>query len=111
MKQQELLAISDFTGLRTVLRECLSRISDVEIVEWDGPHAPRILSFQVHKAEFNPTRIAEYLNVKYEIAIKPLRYPESPQLLRVSWPSSIEAQDMLFLAEKLDEALEFHTPR
>ena len=111
MKQQELPAISDFTGLRTVFRGCLSRISDVEIVEWDGPHAPGILSFQVHKAGFNPTRIAEYLNVKYEIAIKPLRYPESPQLLRVSWPLSIEAQDMLFLAEKLDEALEFHTAR
>jgi hypothetical protein len=61
--------------------------------------------FQAHKAGFNPTRIAEYLNVKYEIVIKPLRYPESPQLLRVSWPLSIEAQDMLFLAEKLDEAL------
>ena len=111
MKQQELPAISDFTGLRTVFRGCLSGMSDVEIAEWDGPHAPRILSFQVHKAGFNPTRIAEYLNVKYEIAIKPLRYPESPQLLRVSWPVSIEAQDMLFLAEKLDEALEFHTAR
>jgi selenocysteine lyase/cysteine desulfurase len=110
MKQQELPAISDFT-LRTVFRGCLSRISDVEIAEWDGPHAPRILSFQVHKAGFNPTRIAEYLNVKYEIAIKSLRYPESPQLLRVSWPVSIEAQDMLFLAEKLDEALECHTAR
>ena len=53
------------------------------------------------------TRIAEYLNVKYEIAIKPLRYPESSHLLRVSWSLSIEVEDMLFLAEKLDEALEF----
>ena len=111
MKQQELPAIGDFTGLRTVFRGCLRRISDVEIAEWDGPHAPGILSFQVHKAGFDPTRIAEYLNVKYDIAIKPLRYPESPQLLRVSWPLSTEAQDMLFLAEKLDEALEFHTAR
>ena len=111
MKQQELPALRDFTGLRTVFRGCLSRISDVEIAEWDGPHAPQILSFRVHKAGFNPTRIAEYLNVKYEIAIKPLRYRESPQLLRVSWPLSIEAQDMLFLAEKVDEALEFHTAR
>ena len=87
----------------------MSRISDVEIVEWDGPHAPQILSFQVHKAGFDPTRIAEYLNEKYEIAIKPLRYPALPPLLRVSWALSIEASAMLFLAEKLDEALEFHT--
>jgi selenocysteine lyase/cysteine desulfurase len=109
MKQQELSAISDCTGLRTLLKGCLSRIRDVEIAEWHGPHAPRILSFQVHNAGFNPTRIAEYLNVKYEIAIKPLRYPGSSRLLRVSWPLSIEAQDMLFFTEKLDETLEFHT--
>ena len=108
IKQQELPATSDCTGPGTVLKGCLSRISDVEIVEWDGLHAPRILSFQVHKAGFDPTRIAEYLIEKYEIAIKPLRYPDLPQLLRVSWPLSIETPDMLFLAEKLDEALEFH---
>jgi selenocysteine lyase/cysteine desulfurase len=95
------------TGLRTVFRGCLSRMSDVEIVEWDGPHAPGILSFQVHKAGFDATRLAEYLNVKFDIAIKPLRYPESPRMLRVSWSLSTEAQDTLFLAEKLDEALEF----
>jgi selenocysteine lyase/cysteine desulfurase len=111
MKQQELPAMGDLAGLRTLFRGCLSRMSDVEIVEWDGPHAPGILSFQVHKAGFDPTRIAEYLNVKYDIAIKPLRYPESPQMLRVSWSLSTEVQDILFLAEKLDEALEIHTAR
>jgi selenocysteine lyase/cysteine desulfurase len=111
MKQKELPAMGDLAGLRTLFRGCLNRMSDVEIAEWDGPHAPGILSFQVNKAGFDATRIAEYLNVKYEIAIKPLRYPESPQLLRVSWPVSIEAQDMLFLAEKLDEALEFQMAR
>lgn len=106
MQQQELPAIRDPAHTRTVLRGCLSRISDVEITEWDGPHAPRILSFQVHKAGFNPTRIADYLIAKYQIAIKPLRYPGSPQLLRVSWPVSIEDQDLRFLAEKLGETLD-----
>jgi len=107
MKQQELPAMADLAGLRTVFRGCLSRMSDVEIAEWDGPHAPGILSFRVAKAGFDTTRIAEYLNVKFDIAIKPLRYPESPQMLRVSWSLSTEIQDTLFLAEKLDEALEF----
>jgi selenocysteine lyase/cysteine desulfurase len=65
------------------------------------------LSFQVNKAGFDATRIAEYLNAKHAIAIKPLRYLESPRLLRVSWSLSTEVQDILFLAEKLDEALGF----
>ena len=107
MKQQELPAMADLAGLRTVFRGCLSRMSDVEIAEWHGPHAPGILSFQVNKAGFDTTRLAEYLNVKFDIAIKPLRYPESPQMLRVSWSLSTDVQDTLFLAEKLDEALEF----
>ncbi|MEO8338360.1 MAG: aminotransferase class V-fold PLP-dependent enzyme [Nitrospirota bacterium] len=109
IRQYELPAMGNLAGLRTLFRGCLSRIRDVEISEWDGPHAPGILSFQVHKAGFDATRIAEYLNVTYDIAIKPVRYPDSPQRLRVSWSLSTEAQDILFLAEKLDEALEFHT--
>lgn len=111
MKQQESPAMGNLVRLRTLFRECLSRMIEVEIVEWDGPHAPGILSFQAHKAGFDTTRIAEYLYVKYEIAIKPLRYPVSPQVLRVSWSLSTEVQDIRFLAEKLEEALEFHTGR
>ncbi len=111
IKQQELPEMGNFGRLRTLFRGCLSRISDVEIAEWDGPHAPGIVSFQVHKAGFDATRIAEYLHLKYDIAIKPLRYPESPPKLRVSWSSSTEVQDILFLSEKLDEALEFHAER
>jgi selenocysteine lyase/cysteine desulfurase len=107
MKQQELPAMAGLAGLRTVLGRCLSRMSDVKIAEWDGPHAPGILSIQVNKAGFDTTRFAEYLNVKFDIAIKPLRYPELPQMLRVSWSLSSEVQDTLFLAEKLEEALEF----
>jgi selenocysteine lyase/cysteine desulfurase len=107
MKQQELPAMADLAGLRTLFKGCVSRMSDVEITEWDGPHAPGILSFQVNKAGFDATRIAEYLNAKHAIAIKPLRYLESPHLLRVSWSLSTEVQDILFLAEKLDEALGF----
>jgi selenocysteine lyase/cysteine desulfurase len=82
-------------------------MSDVEISEWDGAHAPGILSFQVSKAGFDPTRIAEYLNEKNAVAIKPLRYRESPHLLRASWSLSTDVQDILFLAEKLDEAFGF----
>jgi cysteine desulfurase/selenocysteine lyase len=108
MKQQELPAMGNLARLRTLFRGCLSRMSGVEIVEWDGPHAPGMLSFRVARAGFDATRIAEYLNVKYDIAIKPLRYPELPQMLRVSWSLSTEVQDVLFLAEKLNETLEFH---
>ena len=107
IKQQELPAMGGLASLRTLLRERMSRMSDVNIAEWDGPHAPGILSFQVNKAGVDATRIAEYLNAKYDIAIKPLRYHESSHMLRVSWSFSTEAQDILVLAEKLDEALRF----
>jgi selenocysteine lyase/cysteine desulfurase len=107
MKQQELPAMGSLAALRTLFKGCLSRMNDVEITGWEGPHAPGILSFQVNKAGFDATRIAEYLDAKCDIAIKPLRYRESPHMLRVSWSLSTEVQDILFLAEKLDEALQF----
>jgi L-cysteine/cystine lyase len=107
MKQQELTAMADLARLRTLFKGCMSRMGDVEISEWDGAHAPGILSFQVSKAAFDATRIAEYLDDKHAIAIKPLRYLESPHLLRASWSLATEVDDILFLAEKLDEALGF----
>ena len=72
MTQQELPAISDGTGLRTVFRGCLSGMSDVEIAEWDGPmHGD--LSFQVTR-QVSITRIAEYLKSNTISQSKPLRY-------------------------------------
>ncbi len=111
MKQQELSIMGDLAGLRTSFKGYLSRMNDVEIAEWDGPHAPGILSFRVNQAGFDATRIAEYLDAQYAIAIKPLRYRESPHMLRVSWSLSTEPQDILVLAEKLDEALQFFGQR
>lgn len=108
MKQQELSAMGNLAYLRTVFRGCLSRMNGVETVEWNGPHAPGILSFQLHASGFNVVHIAEYLDVKYDIAIKPLRSPELSPMLRVSWSLSTDVQDVLFLAEKLNEALQFH---
>ena len=99
--------MGDLVGLRMLLRERVSHMRDVKIAEWDGPHAPGILSFQIDKAGFDTTRIAEYLNDKYDIAIKPLRYRESPHMLRVSWSLATTVEDILFLADKLDEALQF----
>lgn len=109
MKQQEIPAMGNLACLRILLKGCLSRMNGVETIEWDGPHAPGILSFQLHKPGFNATRIAEHLELKYDIAIKPLRSPEFSQMLRVSWSLSTDVQDVLFLAEKLGEALEFNT--
>ncbi|MGE0468296.1 MAG: aminotransferase class V-fold PLP-dependent enzyme [Nitrospira sp.] len=105
MKQQELPTMVNLASLRTLFRGCLSRMNGVETVEWDGPHAPGILSFRLHNPAFNATRIAEHLEVKYDIAIKPLRSLEFSQMLRVSWSVSTDVQDVLFLAEKLGEAL------
>lgn len=108
IKQRELPAVGNLVYFRTLLKERLSRMNGVEIVEWDGPHAPGILSFQLHKSDFNDVHFAEYLSLTHDIAIKPLRSLEFSQMLRVSWSLSTEDQDVLFLAEKLNEALEVH---
>ena len=99
--------MADLAGLRTLLRDRLIKMRDVQIVEWDGPHAPGILSFRINKAQIDTTRFAAYLSSQYGIAVKPIVYRELPQMLRVSWSLSTDVHEIVFLAEKLDEALEF----
>ncbi len=107
LTQQDLPAMAGLARLRTLFREGLSRLPGVEIAEWDGLHAPGILSFRVKEAGFDATRIAEHLNVKHDIAIKPMAYPESKPLLRVSWSLSTDAHEPEVLADKLKETLKF----
>jgi selenocysteine lyase/cysteine desulfurase len=107
IRHQELRAMTDLGALRAVFRECLTTMRDVQIVEWDGAHAPGIGSCRMNGAPIDTTRLAEYLFSQYDIAVKPIDYPELPQMLRVSWSSSTDVQDIVFLAEKLEEALEF----
>lgn len=108
MKQPELPEMGNLAHLRTLFGGYLSRMDGVKTVEWDGPHAPGILSFQLHESVCNAVYFSEYLNAKYDIAIKPVRSSGFSQMLRVSWSLSTDVQDVHFLAEKLDEALEFH---
>ncbi|MGQ0812255.1 MAG: aminotransferase class V-fold PLP-dependent enzyme [Nitrospiraceae bacterium] len=106
LRQQELpTATTGPSDLRTLLKERLSKMREVEIVEWDGPHAPGILSVSIRNPHIEVSRVAEYLSSKHDIAVKPINSPELPQMLRVSWSSSTEVHDILFLVEKLEEAL------
>ncbi len=107
IRQQELPSMANLAGLRILFRERLRNMRDVQIVEWDGSHAPGILSFRINSAQIDTTQIAEYLSGRYDIAVKPIGYRELPQMLRVSWSLSTDVDDIVFLAEKLDEALEF----
>jgi selenocysteine lyase/cysteine desulfurase len=104
--RQELPAMSGLARLRTLFKGHVSRAHDIECVEWNGPHAPGMISFRVTKEGIDATRLAEYLAATHDIAIKPTRDSESPQLLRASWSLSTTDHDVLFLAEKLIEALE-----
>jgi selenocysteine lyase/cysteine desulfurase len=107
LARQELRAMSGLARLRTLFKGRVSRVHDIECAEWNGPHAPGIVSIRVTKAGIDATRLAEYLAATHDIAIKPTRDSESPQLLRASWSLSTADHDVLFLAEKLVEALEF----
>ncbi|HET6674022.1 MAG TPA: aminotransferase class V-fold PLP-dependent enzyme [Nitrospiraceae bacterium] len=111
LKQQEWAAMAPLAGLRRLVSERLGKIRDVEIAGWDRAHAPGILSLRVRRPGFDPARIATYLSQRYEIALKPIQYRSVPPLLRISWSHSTSDQDVVFLAEKLEEALERCTAR
>jgi selenocysteine lyase/cysteine desulfurase len=106
LRQQVWPAMSRLVELRRLFSECLRKIPDVEIVEWNGAHAPGILSFRVRRPECDPAHIASYLSQRYEIVLKPIQYRDFPPLLRASWSLATSHQDIIFLAEKLEEALE-----
>ncbi len=113
LKDQEWPAMARLTGLRELVSECLGKIRDVEveIAGWDRAHAPGILSVRVQKPGFDPARIATYLSQRYEITLKPIQYRDVPPLLRVSWTHTTSDHDVVFLAEKLEEALERFSAR
>ena len=105
--QQELPAMSGLARFRALFKGRVTGVHDIECAEWNGPHAPGIMSLRVTKAGIDATRLAEYLAVTHDIAIKPTRDSESPQLLRASWSLSTDDQDVMFLADKVIEALEW----
>ena len=107
LTRRELPAMSNLDRLRILFKERVGRVHDVEFAEWNGPHAPGIMSFRVTTARIDAARVAEYLAGTYDIAIKPTRDSQSPQLLRASWSLSTDDQGVMFLAEKLIEAMEF----
>ncbi len=107
LARQELPAMTGLARLRTLFKGRVGRVHDIECAEWNGPHAPGIVSIRVTKAGIDATRLAESLAATHDIAIKPTRDSESPQLLRASWSLSTGEQDVMFLTEKLVEALEF----
>ncbi|WP_447601969.1 aminotransferase class V-fold PLP-dependent enzyme [Nitrospira sp. Nam80] len=107
--RQQTWPMGRLAELHRLFSESLRRIRDVEIVGWNGAHAPGFLSFRVQRAGFSPAGIASYLSQRYEIVLKPVQYRDLPPLLRVSWSLATAPQDIVFLAEKLEEALERST--
>ncbi|MGE0275110.1 MAG: aminotransferase class V-fold PLP-dependent enzyme [Nitrospiraceae bacterium] len=109
LRQQTWPAMGRLAELHRLCSKSLRRVRDVEIVGWDGAHAPGIVSFRVQRPDFDPTGIASYLSRRYEIVLKPVQYHDLQPLLRVSWSFATGNQDIVFLAEKLEEALERFT--
>jgi len=104
--KSELLEKSHLNGLKNLLKERLVEIKDVQVVEWEGPHSPGILSFLVTSSRINVESISNYLFDKYEIAIKPFNFPEHPQLLRASFSLITKPNEITYLVDKLTEAFE-----
>jgi selenocysteine lyase/cysteine desulfurase len=81
----------------------MSQKRKIELVGWDDRHSPGILSFKCGNVDHNA--LSEYLFNQYQIVVKPINYPESPECIRLSWSILTKEAEVQFLIEKINEAL------
>ncbi len=78
--------------------------SNLDCIEWAGPHAPGILSFVNHQG-IAPNNIVDSLYQRHDIVVKPINYPEQPNCIRLSWSFLTTENDITYLLTKLDACL------
>lgn len=91
IKEQEGLSTARQEGIRERIRRELSKIPDFDILEWDGPHSPGILSWTCVNEQ-----TAEQLRTKaHDISWKTFLLLQNPAKIgiRLSW-SSVTSPDL-----------------
>lgn len=83
-----------FLWFRKKAKELIAQHSDVNLVEWDGPHAPGILTIQ-GKPGFDHQKLAKQLAEESQIIVKLFSdYPEDIMpALRLSWSATMDEGD------------------
>ncbi|WP_447978453.1 aminotransferase class V-fold PLP-dependent enzyme [Candidatus Nitrospira bockiana] len=97
--------VAKLERLRSLLSEELSDLKEAELLEWNGPHAPGILSLRVLKPHLSVDGIVTHLFERYGIALKPPTAPEERQLIRISWSGETNPDDIRWMSEKLKSTI------
>jgi len=85
MKRQEAMNIRILDKIREEWKVCLGHYPGIRIIEWDGPHAPGILSFVC--LDKKTEKHIQTVSSTHSIAWKTFTHPSYPSCLsvRVSW--------------------------
>ncbi len=98
------LGVEILRSFRQQAKQTLSQIPGVNMVEWDGPHAPGILTIQGNP-DVDHHRLTKRLAEEFEIIIKPfVDYPqEIMPAIRLSWATTMNERDFRVGIEKISE--------
>ena len=98
IKKQEGLNTKLLKNIREDAKQQLEDIKEVQTREWDGPHAPGILTFTYQHHD-------RFMNIlkKEHIVVKQFRdYPEGETpSIRISWLSQADAKYMKLIVDKI----------
>ena len=92
IKEQEGLSTARQEGIRERIQRELSKIPDSDILEWDGPHSPSILSWTC----VNERTEGQLLSKTHDISWKTFPLPQNPAKMgiRLSWSSVTSNTDL-----------------
>ncbi|MDA1302829.1 MAG: aminotransferase class V-fold PLP-dependent enzyme [Nitrospirae bacterium] len=98
------LGVEILQAFRQKAKETLSQIPGVNIVGWNGPHAPGIFTIQ-GKPEVDHYQLTKRLANEYEIIVKPfVDYPQEIRpAIRLSWATTMNEQNFRVGIEKISE--------
>jgi selenocysteine lyase/cysteine desulfurase len=92
IKQKDGLNTARLEQIREKVRQELSKISRIRIIEWDGPHSPGILSLTSRRKETND----QFQSKSHDIAWKTFQWPNNHGQIgiRLSWSSATSQSDI-----------------
>ena len=94
IKQEEELDLAHLSKRQDQARSQLASLSALRIQEWDGPHAPGILTFQFHQSSAHDTFVAACSQLMIVCKVF-TDYPKGvPPLVRLSWTKKTSDSDL-----------------
>ena len=92
IKEQEGLNTTRQEGIKEKIRQELLKIADFNILEWNGPHSPSILSWTC----LNEQAAVQLQSNTHDISWKTFPLPQNPAKIgiRLSWSSATSKTDL-----------------